>query len=221
VRLSRLRHRLGAAAELGRRGHLRDPARARRLPAQGARVPLRAGGALPDRGHAPRVSGPQHLSRRSGFVKNPLERLLDKEYAAKIRAAIDPAKAGVAREIKPGVAPHEGTSTTHYSIVDKDGNAVAVTYTLNEWFGAKVTVATTGILLNNEMDDFTAKPGVPNFYGLVQGEANAIAPGKRPLSSMAPTIVTRDGKPVLVMVAGGSRIITVVVHLISTRSTTA
>ena len=149
------------------------------------------------------------------FVRNPVERLLDKGYAAKIRATIDPAKAGVSRDIKPGVAPHEGTNTTHYSIVDKDGNAVAVTYTLNEWFGARVTVATTGILMNDEMDDFTVKPGVPNFYGLVQGEANAIAPGKRPLSSMSPTVVTRDGKPVLVIGApGGSRIITVVVHLI-------
>ena len=92
---------------------------------------------------------------------------------------------------------------------------MAVTYTLNEWFGAKVTVAGTGIIMNNEMDDFTVKPGVPNVYGLVQGEANAIAPGKRPLSSMSPTIVSRDGKPVLVIGSpGGSRIITVVVHLI-------
>ncbi|MDH5247190.1 MAG: gamma-glutamyltransferase, partial [Betaproteobacteria bacterium] len=149
------------------------------------------------------------------FVTNPIERLLDKGYAAKIRAAIDPTRAGISSAIKPGVAPHEGTSTTHYSIVDKDGNAVAVTYTLNEWFGAKVTVAGTGIIMNNEMDDFTVKPGVPNVYGLVQGEANAIAPGKRPLSSMSPTIVSRDGKPVLVIGSpGGSRIITVVVHLI-------
>ena len=149
------------------------------------------------------------------FVRNPTERLLDKEYAAKIRAAIDPARAGVSSAIKPGIAPHEGTNTTHYSIVDKAGNAVAVTYTLNEWFGARVTVAGTGIIMNDEMDDFTVKPGVPNFYGLVQGEANAIAPGKRPLSSMAPTIVSRDGKPVLVIGSpGGSRIITVVVHLI-------
>jgi gamma-glutamyltranspeptidase/glutathione hydrolase len=149
------------------------------------------------------------------FVRNPTERLLDKEYAAKIRAAIDPARAGISSAIKPGVAPHEGTNTTHYSIVDKAGNAVAVTYTLNEWFGAKVTVAGTGIIMNDEMDDFTVKPGVPNFYGLVQGEANAIAPGKRPLSSMSPTIVSRGGKPVLVIGSpGGSRIITVVVHLI-------
>lgn len=145
------------------------------------------------------------------FVKNPLERLLDKSYAAKIRAAIDPAKAGVSRDIKPGVPPHEGSNTTHYSIVDKDGNAVSVTYTLNDWFGAKVTAAKTGVLLNDEMDDFTAKLGVPNLYGLVQGEANAIVPGKRPLSSMSPTIVTKDGKPVMVVgTPGGSRIITAV-----------
>ncbi|QOZ34968.1 gamma-glutamyltransferase [Bradyrhizobium sp. CCBAU 53421] len=145
------------------------------------------------------------------FVKNPLERLLDKNYAAKIRAVIDPAKAGVSKEIKPGVPPHEGSNTTHYSIADKDGNAVSVTYTLNDWFGAKVTAAKTGVLLNDEMDDFTAKVGVPNLYGLVQGEANSIVPGKRPLSSMSPTIVTRDGKPVMVVgTPGGSRIITAV-----------
>jgi gamma-glutamyltranspeptidase/glutathione hydrolase len=149
------------------------------------------------------------------FVKNPLNRLLDKGYAAEIRAAIDPAKAGVSKDLKPGVAPHEGNNTTHYSIVDKFGNAVAVTYTLNDWFGAKVTAAGTGVLLNNEMDDFTVKIGVPNLYGLVQGEANAIAPGKRPLSSMSPTIITQDGKPVLVLgTPGGSRIITAVTHTI-------
>jgi gamma-glutamyltranspeptidase/glutathione hydrolase len=147
------------------------------------------------------------------FVKNPLDRLLDKAYAAKLRAAIDPAKAAVSKDLKPGVAPHEGSNTTHYSIVDAKGNAVSVTYTLNDWFGAKVTAAGTGVLLNDEMDDFTAKLGVPNIYGLVQGEANAIAPGKRPLSSMSPTIVTKDGKPVMVVgTPGGSRIITAVLH---------
>ncbi|KQU88300.1 gamma-glutamyltranspeptidase [Variovorax sp. Root318D1] len=149
------------------------------------------------------------------FVKNPLDRLLDKGYAEKIRAAIDPKKAGVSKDIKPGVAPHEGSNTTHYSITDQQGNAVAVTYTLNDWFGAKVTADKTGVLLNNEMDDFTAKIGVPNMYGLVQGEANAIAPGKRPLSSMSPTIVSKDGKPVFVVgTPGGSRIITAVLHTI-------
>ncbi|MBR0733962.1 gamma-glutamyltransferase [Bradyrhizobium japonicum] len=147
------------------------------------------------------------------FVKNPLDRLLDKNYATKIRAVIDPNKAAVSKDIKPGVAPHEGSNTTHYSIADKDGNAVSVTYTLNDWFGAKVTAAKTGVLLNDEMDDFTAKVGVPNLYGLVQGEANAIAPGKRPLSSMSPTIVTKDGKTVMVVgTPGGSRIITAVLQ---------
>ncbi|WP_418119669.1 gamma-glutamyltransferase [Variovorax sp. 350MFTsu5.1] len=145
------------------------------------------------------------------FVKNPLERLLDKGYAEKIRAVIDPKKAGVSKDIKPGVAPHEGSNTTHYSIADKWGNAVSVTYTLNDWFGAKVTAAKTGVLLNDEMDDFTSKVGVPNLYGLVQGEANKIEPGKRPLSSMSPTIVSKDGKPVMVVgTPGGSRIITAV-----------
>lgn len=149
------------------------------------------------------------------FVQNPVAQLIDKAYAEKLRAAIHPDKAGVSAEIKPGVPPHEGSNTTHYSIVDQAGNAVAVTYTLNDWFGAKVMADGTGVLLNNEMDDFTVKLGVPNMYGLVQGEANAIAPGKRPLSSMSPTIVTRDGKPVLVVgTPGGSRIITTVVHTI-------
>jgi gamma-glutamyltranspeptidase/glutathione hydrolase len=145
------------------------------------------------------------------FVTNPVARLTDKAYAAQIRAAIDPSKAAVSSELKPGVAPHEGSNTTHYSIADRWGNAVAVTYTLNDWFGAKVTAAGTGVLLNNEMDDFTVKVGVPNLYGLVQGQANAIAPGKRPLSSMSPTLVSKDGKPVMVLgTPGGSRIITAV-----------
>ncbi len=147
------------------------------------------------------------------FVKNPLERLLSKDYAASIRAVINPSKAAVSTDLKPGAAPHEGSNTTHYSIVDSLGNAVAVTYTLNDWFGAKVTAAGTGVLLNNEMDDFTIKIGVPNLYGLVQGQANSIAPGKRPLSSMSPTIVSKDGKPVMVVgTPGGSRIITAVTH---------
>ncbi|RZI84257.1 MAG: gamma-glutamyltransferase [Rubrivivax sp.] len=149
------------------------------------------------------------------FVENPVSRLVDKAYAAKVRAAIDPRKAAVSKDLKPGVAPHEGSNTTHYSIVDRFGNAVSVTYTLNDWFGARVTAAGTGVLLNNEMDDFTVKVGEPNLYGLVQGQANAIAPGKRPLSSMSPTIVTKDGKPVLVLgTPGGSRIITAVLHTI-------
>ncbi len=147
------------------------------------------------------------------FIKNPLDRLLSKDYAAQLRAVIAPGKAGVPKDIKPGVSPHEGSNTTHYSIVDKWGNAVSVTYTLNDWFGARVTAAKTGVLLNDEMDDFTAKVGVPNLYGLVQGEANRIEPAKRPLSSMSPTIVTKDGKTVMVVgTPGGSRIITAVLH---------
>jgi gamma-glutamyltranspeptidase/glutathione hydrolase len=149
------------------------------------------------------------------FVDNPLAHLLDKSYAASLRAAIDPHRAGVSAELKPGVAPHEGSNTTHYSIVDRDGNAVSVTYTLNEWFGARVTAAGTGVLLNDEMDDFSVKPGTPNSYELVQGQANAIAPGKRPLSSMTPTVVSKDGQVVLVLgTPGGSRIITTVLHVI-------
>ena len=143
------------------------------------------------------------------FVKNPVAHLLDKDYATKLRAAINPQKAAISSELKPGVAPHEGSNTTHYSIVDKWGNAVSVTYTLNHWFGAGVMASKTGVILNDEMDDFTSKVGVPNMYGLVQGEANAIAPGKAPLSSMSPTIVTKDGKVVMVVgTPGGSRIIT-------------
>jgi gamma-glutamyltranspeptidase/glutathione hydrolase len=151
------------------------------------------------------------------FVNNPVDHLLDESYAAKIRAMIAPDKAGVSQLIRPGLFPHapilprEGNNTTHYSIIDKWGNAVSVTYTLNDWFGTKITAAHTGVLLNNEMDDFTAKVGVPNSFGLVQGAANAIAPEKRPLSSMTPTIVTKDGKPVMVLgTPGGSRIITTV-----------
>ena len=145
------------------------------------------------------------------FVKNPIDRLMSKDYAAKIRSVINPNKAGISAEISPGAPPHEGNNTTHYSIVDSEGNAVAVTYTLNDWFGARIVAAGAGVLLNDEMDDFTSKVGVPNIYGLVQGEANAIAPGKAPLSSMSPTIVTKDGKPVFVTgTPGGSRIITVV-----------
>ncbi|MEJ8821018.1 gamma-glutamyltransferase [Variovorax humicola] len=149
------------------------------------------------------------------FVKNPLDHLVDKNYAAKIRAAINPDKAGVSKDIKPGVPPHEGINTTHYSVADQQGNLVSVTYSLNESFGARITAARTGVLLNNTMDDFASKPGAPNSYGLVQGEANAIAPGKRPLSSMSPTIVSKDGKPVLVTgTPGGSMIITTVLHSI-------
>jgi len=148
------------------------------------------------------------------FVKNPVGTLLDKAYAAKIRDAIDPFNAGQSEETKP-LALAESQETTHYSIVDKDGNAVSVTYTLNGSFGAGVVADGTGILLNNEMDDFTSKPGVANLYGLVQGEANAIEPKKTPLSSMSPTIVTKDGKLFMVIGSpGGARIITITLEAI-------
>jgi len=154
-----------------------------------------------------------HYLGDPAFVTNPIERLLAPEHAARIRKAIIDNEAGDSDALAPGKAPHEGSNTTHYSIADAAGNVVSVTYTLNDWFGAKVTATGTGVLLNNEMDDFTAAVGTPNMYGLVQGEANAIAPGKRPLSSMSPTIVSRDGKPVMVVgTPGGSRIITAVLH---------
>ncbi|TPJ56899.1 gamma-glutamyltransferase [Mesorhizobium sp. B2-7-1] len=148
------------------------------------------------------------------FVDNPISKLLDKTYAKDIRDKIDPFRAGVSKDLMPkGFG--ESKETTHYSIIDNDGNAVAVTYTLNGSFGAGVVADGTGILLNNEMDDFTQKPGVPNLYGLVQGEANAIQPKKTPLSSMSPTIVTKDGKPFMVIGSpGGSRIITITLEAI-------
>jgi len=147
------------------------------------------------------------------FVDNPVDHLLDKQYAAAIRGAIDPSHAGVTDARQP--APHEGQNTTHYSIIDRNGNAVSVTYTLNDWFGARVVPPGTGVLLNDEMDDFTTRPGTANLYGLVQGAANAIAPGKRPLSSMTPTIVLHDGHTVMVLgTPGGSRITTAVLHTI-------
>lgn len=144
------------------------------------------------------------------FVKNPLDRLLSKDYAAKIRATIPADKATPSSSLKPGVAPHEKPETTHYSIVDSAGNAVSTTYTINGRFGAVVMAPGTGFFMNDEMDDFTTKVGAKNMYGLVQGAANSIAPGKRPLSSMSPTLVTKDGKIFLVLGSpGGSRIITI------------
>jgi gamma-glutamyltranspeptidase/glutathione hydrolase len=154
-----------------------------------------------------------HLLGDPAFVDNPTERLLDKRYAGTLRSQIDSQRAGNSAQLKPGIAAREGTHTTHYSIADRFGNAVAVTYTLNDWFGARVTAAGTGVLLNNEMDDFTVKAGVANMYGLVQSDTNRIEPGKRPLSSMTPTIVTRDGKPWMILgTPGGSRIITAVMQ---------
>lgn len=150
------------------------------------------------------------------FVKVPVARLLDPAYIQSRRATIDPMHASSSDEIQPGLPQqHESSETTHYSIIDAEGNAVAVTYTLNAAFGSGVTVPGLGFLLNDQMDDFASKPGSPNMFGLVQGEANAIAPGKRPLSAMTPTIVVRDGKPFLVLGApGGPRIITAVLQVI-------
>lgn len=148
------------------------------------------------------------------FVDNPVKTLTDKAYAAEIRGKIDRYHAGVSKDLKPKDFG-ESKETTHFSIIDDAGNAVAVTYTLNGSFGAGVVAEGTGILLNNEMDDFTQKPGVPNLYGLVQGEANVIAPLKTPLSSMSPTIVSKDGKPFMVIGSpGGSRIITITLSAI-------
>lgn len=147
------------------------------------------------------------------FVRNPVAQLLSPAYAAKIRARIQADRATPSADVHAGlgVVSNEGTDTTHYSIVDRWGNAVAVTYTINDAYGAGVIAGNTGFFLNDEMDDFTSKPGVPNLYGLVQGEANAIAPEKRPLSSMTPTIVTQNGALRMVTGSpGGSRIITIV-----------
>lgn len=129
------------------------------------------------------------------FVKVPWQALTSKAYAKAIAAEIDVNKAKPSSQIRPGkLAPYESNQTTHFSVVDKEGNAVAVTYTLNTTFGTGIVAGDSGILLNNQMDDFSAKPGVPNVYGLVGGDANAVEPKKRPLSSMSPTIVVKDGK---------------------------
>ena len=150
------------------------------------------------------------------FVKNPLDKLLSKDYAKQLRAQIQAEKATPSAEVKPGLGPpQESSSTTHYSVVDGKGNAAGVTYTINALFGARVIAGDTGYFLNDEMDDFTSKPGVPNLFGLVQGQANAIAPGKRPLSSMSPTLVLKDGKVFMVAGSpGGSRIITITLETI-------
>ncbi len=143
------------------------------------------------------------------FVSNPIDRLLSSDYEASVRAEIGP-RATPSREVIAGLGVPEKTETTHYSVVDQAGNAVSVTYTINGLFGAHAMAPGTGVLMNDEMDDFTTKSGVPNMFGLVQGDANAIAPGKRPLSSMAPTLVTKDGRIFLVLGSpGGSRIITI------------
>jgi len=150
------------------------------------------------------------------FVKVPWQALTSKAYAKSLAQQIDVNKALPSTEIKPGkLAPYESNQTTHFSVVDKQGNAVAVTYTLNTYFGSGIVAGKSGILLNNEMDDVSAKPGTPNIYGLVGGEANAVQPYKRPLSSMSPTIVAKDGKTWLVTGSpGGSRIITTVLQMV-------
>jgi gamma-glutamyltranspeptidase/glutathione hydrolase len=149
-------------------------------------------------------------------VKVPLAGLISKKYAEGLRAEIDPARARPSAEIRAGNAPaFEHPNTTHYSIVDQYGNAVANTYTLNLNFGVGLIAEGTGILLNNELDDFAVKPGAPNAFGLIGYEANAPGPRKRPLSSMTPTIVLKDGKPFLVTGSpGGSRIITAVLQVL-------
>jgi gamma-glutamyltranspeptidase / glutathione hydrolase len=149
------------------------------------------------------------------FVQNPLDHILSASHAAEIRGAIDPVKATPSKDLASGNPPHEGIHTTHYSVIDRYGNAVAVTYTINSYFGANRIAGDTGFLLNNEMDDFAAKPGVPNQYGLVQGAQNAIASAKRPLSSMSPTIVLKQGTPFLVTGSpGGPHIITITLETI-------
>jgi gamma-glutamyltranspeptidase / glutathione hydrolase len=161
------------------------------------------------------------------FSKLPVAELIDKKYGAAWRETIDPKHASVSKDLKrpaifseleqyecehpPAAATREPQHTTHYSVVDADGNAVAVTTTINAWFGSRVTAEGLGFLLNDEMDDFAAKAGAPNSDGLIQGAANAIGPGKRPLSSMTPTMVLKDGKLFLVLGSpGSSRIITTV-----------
>ncbi len=165
------------------------------------------------------------------FAKIPVAQLIDKKYGAAWRDSIDNARATASKDLKrPAIFTeleqyamahpqplgfHESPHTTHYSVVDAEGNAVAVTTTINDWFGSRVTADGLGFLMNDEMDDFSAKPGVPNADGLIQGAANAIGPGKRPLSSMTPTMVVHDGKPFLVLGSpGSSKIITTVANVL-------
>ncbi|MCJ8165845.1 gamma-glutamyltransferase [Pontibacter sp. E15-1] len=151
-----------------------------------------------------------------GFVTVPVQELLDSVYLRQRMATLDLAKATPSTAVKAGEMPvYESEQTTHFSIVDTQGNAVSATTTLNGAYGSKVVVEGAGFLLNNEMDDFSVKPGVPNMFGLVGGKANAIAPGKRMLSSMTPTILEKDGKLYMVVgTPGGSTIITSVYQAI-------
>ncbi len=152
----------------------------------------------------------------SDFVDVPVKGLTSKGYAEALRKKISANRATPSATIKPNdPQPFESEQTTHFSVIDSEGNAVANTYTINFSYGTGLVAEGTGILLNNEMDDFSAKPGVPNAYGLIGGDANAVEPGKRPLSSMSPTIVLKDGAPVIVTGSpGGSRIITTVLQVI-------
>jgi gamma-glutamyltranspeptidase/glutathione hydrolase len=151
------------------------------------------------------------------FVKNPLDELLSSAWATRQRAGIREGRATPSAEVEGGPATGEGPNTTHFSVVDAEGNAAGLTTTLNWWFGSCVTVAGAGFLMNNEMDDFASKPGTANGFGLVQGEPNAIAPGKRMLSSMAPTIVVGPDKGVRLVTgaAGGPTIISTVFQIMS------
>jgi len=148
------------------------------------------------------------------FVDVPVAALTSPAYADELAQRIDPQRATPAGQVRPGnPLPYESNQTTHYSVADGRGNLVSTTYTLNLNFGSGIVAPGTGVLLNNEMDDFSAKPGAPNAYGLVGGAANAVAPGKRPLSSMSPTLVFRDDQPWLVTGSpGGARIITTVLQ---------
>tara|TARA_R110002033_G_scaffold169716_1_gene210857 strand:+ start:2519 stop:4321 length:1803 start_codon:yes stop_codon:yes gene_type:complete len=150
------------------------------------------------------------------FVDVPVKQLISKEYAKSIASKISINKTTPSSEILPGkLAPYESDQTTHFSVIDKWGNAVANTYTLNFSYGSGLVAKGTGILLNNEMDDFSVKPGTPNGYGLIGGEANSVQGNKRPLSSMSPTIVMKDGKPFIVTGSpGGSRIINITLQII-------
>jgi gamma-glutamyltranspeptidase/glutathione hydrolase len=165
------------------------------------------------------------------FARLPVAQLIDKKYGSAWRETIDDGHATPSNELKrpaifseleqyaathtPGQAGLEAPHTTHYSVLDAEGNAVAVTTTINDWFGSRVTADGLGFLMNDEMDDFSAKPGAPNADGLIQGTANAIGPGKRPLSSMTPTIVVHEGKIFLVLGSpGSSKIITTVANVL-------
>ncbi|GAA6988889.1 gamma-glutamyltransferase [Helicobacter pylori] len=151
------------------------------------------------------------------FVSVPVDKLINKAYAKKIFDTIQPDTVTPSSQIKPGMGQlHEGSNTTHYSVADRWGNAVSVTYTINASYGSAASIDGAGFLLNNEMDDFSIKPGNPNLYGLVGGDANAIEANKRPLSSMSPTIVLKNNKVFMVVGSpGGSRIITTVLQVIS------